>query len=738
MKKLTYIIRSFIVIIISSFVASSMAAQSIRELFIGSNHSHYIAAQQSLYAHTTDFPQDPNANQLIRIDPFFAKIKERWPVGEEPRFLTASTDQSVLFMIAEKPRRLKRFNLQTKTIDRSDEIIVNAEQWEIENIIRIPKDNEQVLFLINTGDSQRLAIYKRGQAQSILRITTNQGSGASIGFSNDSTMWMVSPRVGEIARYKLRKSTLVLERSFPGYLHALDERFTLVENYLVSDQGQYIGLRDEIPQIEGRLKIQFRGRVSFPENSQYFYVHDQFSEGQVFLRRFRRNDLKEDGPALPLPRSTFLDVRESFQAFRDDLFAYNNFRILWNCQSRLITPVLEGPPSGRYCLNLDNDVTLNANQSAAEYFWYNFSSSIPNAQAVLKLNNQDGYYALQLSDSLGCLTARSAALSIVFRRPPDRPTITESRGATSPINICKKETKTLQTSGGTKIEWSSGDTTYSIKTDKGGNWRVRIKDFGNCWSAWSDTFKLIAIDDTLPAKPILTSTGIYGQPFCPDSLTIIGPKGYKYYGWTSGGLNNSHLNTFRFFGSIFDFPVTLQVSDNRICWSPFSDVFQIKTTSQPSKPQITRSSNVLSSNYSNPIFVHEWSFNGQVIPNANGQFLPITREGFYSVKVRQGSCFSPSSDLFNFGGFTTASQDNKLDEKGPILFPNPVTDELQIANLQAAAKLQIMDTQGKVLGQYQANNSAPTRIRVHHLPAGLYFLQAQSGARVWNLRFVKE
>jgi hypothetical protein len=737
-------------LLLSFFLPFMGQAQSVRDITFSQSRSQYIDADQSVYYTTFPYARNSAENYLFRMDPFFGEVKERWSLGAEPSMLMASTDQSVLFMLAEQPRKLKRLNVATKTIDQEHEVILeDSIRWDIRGMYVLPNDNEQVLMLIATyppvvNQELQLSIVKQGKIQNTLKIPPNEELSMILGFSNDTTLWTFA-RNGVISCYKLRKAGLVLEQKFEGFEDALEGRYVPIGDYLLSSQGQYIRVSGDEPVIEGRLNFRANAGLSIPKNSQYFYALDQLSSNNVLLRRYRKDNLEESGMPLKIPDEIFYGNSQLFSAYRDDLFAFGGRQIWWNCESQAKTPVIDGPANLTLCNSIDTTYTLRTQQKAAQYQWFYFGSPILNQnQAVYKIPKDDigGEHSLRVSDSLGCLSAMSSIVKIWHRPPPPKLDIADSQRKGSPLSLCQKEKVTLQIPPSWEYvaQWSNGDSTFAVGTDTSSQWQVRIRhsELKDCWSEWSDTFKVQIGLGVIPEKPILVSSSPSGFPFCVDTAKIVGPQGYDYYRWSGIGNSNTYFTAIPLAGfKNSSFNLALQVSKDGNCWSPWSEAFQVRSFT-PEKPILTRSSNVLISNYADPDVVHEWLLNSQVIPNVTGRFFTATRPGFYSVRVRLGSCTSPDSDFLRFFGTTTSNQDVNIGEIKPSVFPNPVVDELQIKDLDEHGPIAIIDVQGRKVAQYPGSSATRQRINVQHLLKGLYFLQTSSKGNAWNLRFVKE
>jgi len=58
----------------------------------------------------------------------------------------------------------------------------------------------------------------------------------------------------------------------------------------------------------------------------------------------------------------------------------------------------------------------------------------------------------------------------------------------------------------------------------------------------------------------------------------------------------------------------------------------------------------------------------------------------------------------------------------PVVYPNPVSDQLTISNIFGDIRIQLSDISGKMLYNTAGSYSGDYNISVQDLPAGMYFL----------------
>jgi hypothetical protein len=111
-------------------------------------------------------------------------------------------------------------------------------------------------------------------------------------------------------------------------------------------------------------------------------------------------------------------------------------------------------------------------------------------------------------------------------------------------------------------------------------------------------------------------------------------------------------------------------------------------------------------------------------------------------KLRQTASIYPSHTdqmgygILNFGSFyNSVLNTSELVKKNSIaIFPNPVTDILNIASEQDVLSLELYDNLGRIVGHSKKQKS----IKVQHLPKGTYYLKIQTKEKMYYEKFIKE
>lgn len=116
------------------------------------------------------------------------------------------------------------------------------------------------------------------------------------------------------------------------------------------------------------------------------------------------------------------------------------------------------------------------------------------------------------------------------------------------------------------------------------------------------------------------------------------------------------------------------------------------------------------------------------IAGATEQSFTPSVDGNYAVVLSNGSCTDTSNCVIVSG---LSIDENKLDQVS--IFPNPVTDYLQIQTDLTTVSVQIFSIDGKLIGVYDDS----TRINTEGLKPGNYFISIQFADSISNIHFIK-
>ena len=737
-----------LVFILQSFLGGFAQSLRIIDAF-NYDSGTYIESQKAFYAATSADGSSVYSNRLIKIDPRWGKVLAEYYVGLEPRYLRVTSDQSALFMLADRPQRLKRFNLNTQTVDQ-DYAFDIPESDVLYNIFTIPKSNNRVLLLAFRDGTEYLQVFESGKPEPFYhKLAQGEGGSMNAVFTQDSILWTLSPYPGVIKRFKVRSNGIHLEKTFTGYNNnVLSSNFQVIGDYFVSDAGLYIKYTGEVPMVEGRFPVPNEARISAPPNSAYFYSLDRTSGANLLIIKYDKNSLK---PIDSIPVFAFnrtYSFTQNFHACSDDFFVLNHSGIVgtfYNCTPKQPKPKIAAPPLLYWCKADTPEQFLSTTEPAYEYYWRKGFNQFIDNSGKFKVT-EEASYQVQVSEENGCLSLLSDPVELRFLTAPEKPRVyfsLPSRQFEPPFQLCKGQSALLVSSiYFFQPEWSTGSTKDTLKVDKPGIYRIRQHYQGKCYSEWSDPIEILPIlPDTTPPAPQLNVINVPSGIVCSgDSITFEAPKGYTIYEWNFDVTTKNNRYTIPTVSWFDQSRMRIRVGTNAYCMSPNSETITIKTIGRPVKPSIQRSSNILFSNNTDPNALYEWRFNGNTLPGENKRMLLAKKEGLYSARTRIGECFSPNSDLLSFTGLLTNTQEPGSGQT-PAFFPNPATEWLYIqtqAPNDQHLQLQLWDMQGRTqtLGVVQKNQSRLS-VDIRHLSPGSYVLQGKSTGQSWVVRFVK-
>ena len=125
--------------------------------------------------------------------------------------------------------------------------------------------------------------------------------------------------------------------------------------------------------------------------------------------------------------------------------------------------------------------------------------------------------------------------------------------------------------------------------------------------------------------------------------------------------------------------------------------------------------------------------NGTAHELQNYQFVhldPSVGVNYYRLRMVD---FDGTEELSSVVSIITNKSDFSL-----RIFPNPTSNELQLSlsGKEEVERIRVLDMNGRIMTQLSLQFSNQ-KIRLHGLPAGLYFLEVYDGRRLWRKHFVK-
>lgn len=169
---------------------------------------------------------------------------------------------------------------------------------------------------------------------------------------------------------------------------------------------------------------------------------------------------------------------------------------------------------------------------------------------------------------------------------------------------------------------------------------------------------------------------------------------------------------------------TVTATNNNIV-SPASSVFRVTAGETPSKPVISRTGLVLSSNSNTG---NQWFKDGVLLQGATNKEITPVNGSKYAVQVTINGCVSPMSDDYYF--VVTGVID--IDDQQYIrLSPNPVKSDVVMdfrLNNIPMLNITIADMSGRIVLQ-QNRKTSGSRVNLAHLTRGVYFVRITSDNR---------
>lgn len=161
----------------------------------------------------------------------------------------------------------------------------------------------------------------------------------------------------------------------------------------------------------------------------------------------------------------------------------------------------------------------------------------------------------------------------------------------------------------------------------------------------------------------------------------------------------------------------------------------VVVTPFPSIPTITQNFNTLTSSAPSG---NQWLLNGVILVGETGQNLVITQTGNYTVAVTVNGC-TTLSPVFN----VTFIGVNEIPENSIAIYPNPVSDALNISNNDSRNiyhTLQISDITGRMIYKESLNGNALSSyvVSTRQFAEGVYMLELISDKGTARKRFVIE
>lgn len=676
-------------------------------------------------------------NTLSIVSPIWARAEQSFQVGYNPRQLCASPDETQLYFFADGPALLKQFNVNTKTVVQETPLptkqyfySLRASPFSANRLIALSVTNDSAfVYLIQQGvfRPQKLGFWNPERMQGMDFIDDN----TIIAWSSSTIFWI-----------KLSVDGLAIEKSFPNFSFAFDEKGFLANGKLITEKGRVFNLSQTEPFEEQQLPLSpYLINLAWAPNLDYFYALEPTNEAlKLSFSRYKKSDLSlENKWIVDYSVSPFgqysVDEKVVITGSERLFFRGETYtNIAWNCISSIKAPLLSPRGTVLHC-NSDSLFLKTDRQDISEITWSNTST-----KGASFFVAENGAYAAKYTDSLGCQTNFSSPTSVTFISTPVAFSINfRDYGEVDTARICIGGKTTLRARSWDYVKkwlWSNGDTTQTI-TVAPGTYRYKAIAPDGCASSWSNTVVVLNRNDTIPPMPSIKTLNA-AENFCiGDKIILETNPGYKYYYW-NGLFNTSHRYEQSTFGNS-NYTTTVNVRYGNVfnCLSEVSANLLFKINAPPSKPEIKIQGDKITSNFQG---IHQWYLNGQLLEGFTGNAIPLKGGGFYAAKSVVNNCVSDFSNFVPVSGKTTSLSEPNVAVL--TIQPNPVLDQLNLTwdtNLGKVLLLRVLTLNGKQIQLQQPNLNATQHLRVpvSDLSKGMYLLELQTeGGRLLG-KFIK-
>ncbi|NUY80448.1 T9SS type A sorting domain-containing protein [Flavobacterium sp. MAH-1] len=367
------------------------------------------------------------------------------------------------------------------------------------------------------------------------------------------------------------------------------------------------------------------------------------------------------------------------------------------------TPTISASGVTTFCQG--GEVTLTSS-SATGNVWSNGATT----QSITV--SASGNYSVTVNNG-NCDSAASTATTVTVNALPTTPTISAS-GATT---FCEGGSVTLTSSSATGNIWSTGATTQSITVSASGNYSVTV-DNGTCSSAAS-TATTVTVNP-LPATPTISASG--ATTFCEGGEVTLTSSSATGNVWSTGATTQSITVS-----ASGNYSVSV---NNGNCDSLPSSEITISVTPAPNAA-VTLTSGILTAAQAGATY--EWYTCANVlIAGENGQSFTPTVIGDYYAVITVGECSATSACIP-----VTELGVRDLDPKAFRIYPNPVSDVLNIEYEGELTQVEIFSLLGQKIMAKQVN-AAQTQIDMSGLPAGTFLVKASSENASKTFKIVKK
>jgi photosystem II stability/assembly factor-like uncharacterized protein len=390
---------------------------------------------------------------------------------------------------------------------------------------------------------------------------------------------------------------------------------------------------------------------------------------------------------------------------------------MFKLKNQNLTAIITPQGSTTFCFG--SDVVLSTDSVPNyTYKWYRNNQLITNAINHKYTATQAGAYIVEIIS--GTCSVQSAAVNTTVLNSPAIPSIA---GANT---FCNGDSITISSSSASNYQWyknnvmiaNANSSTLIIK--EAGTYTVQVSNANNCTSS-SANFVITSFDR--PAKALVTNL----TPFdlCDGdtaNLSIATNANIQWY------RNNSIISG----ASQSNYSATqagnyhVELSNGSSC-KMYSDTINILFNTVPSKPIITQTDSILSTEVAAG---YRWYINDTLIPNAIDRTLKIFVSGNYMVEIANSdtTCSNFSDTFFAL----LSSLNNSINYFNALVKPNPSVGRFILefdAKDNERVNVELINMLGQVVKAIEINsliNNERNAIEIEHAIPGMYILRMKS------------
>ncbi len=218
----------------------------------------------------------------------------------------------------------------------------------------------------------------------------------------------------------------------------------------------------------------------------------------------------------------------------------------------------------------------------------------------------------------------------------------------------------------------------------------------------------------------------------PDTKYRLSRNGHALTEWAPGG-ENLQLQVSTATLNEGDNVITVQAAPGS-CRRSFADLPLKVFKLSPVKVTFDSLTNTLASSYAEG---NQWFMNGEKIDGATGQVLQATVPGVYEVRVT-----SPNACVIS-GSFDLLTLDVENDFTGVSVYPNPVSNELniEVADKGGEPTVDMIGTTGKrisAIALQKTHQGWSGTVNMTDYPAGLYMIKISQGKKFSTHKVLKK